>query len=114
MIDTCFKITISSYYPFYFISPMVFSTPLIHLILSKRSTTNFGSASISTFPDLDILYDSLSINLGPSRDSTSELLIRSSKIFLYLLKITVISKFSSSFLITCLKTCFLKIITIQF
>lgn len=62
--------------------------------------------------DLGILHNFLSIS--PSRDSRSELLIRSFRVFLYLLEIATILEFPFLLPITYLTTQVLKIIIIRF
>ena len=70
--------------------------------------------------DLNALRDSLLINSGQfkesgqSKDFIFELSIRSSRMFLYLLRIAIILDFLFTPLTACLSTCFEKIITIWF
>ena len=79
--------------------------------LSKQ----FSSESLVRLPsDLAALCDHLLIGPGRSGDSASELLIRSSRVSLYLLGIATILEFPFVFLIAYLTTRFLRIVTIRF
>ena len=72
------------------------------------------------FLDLEILCNPLSINRGWfwesrwSENSIFEILIKSLRVFLYLLEIATILDFFSTFPIACLNTCFWKIMIIWF
>lgn len=84
---------------------------LFEISLFKQSS--FKSL-VELFSDLGVLRKLLSINSIRSKNSAFELSIKSSKVFLFLLKITTIFQFlfvSSTIYLT---TCFLKIITIRF
>lgn len=60
-----------------------------------------------------ILHNLLSISLGIFKGSISELSTRFSKVSLYLLGIVIILIFPSASLMTCLRTCFLRLAIIQ-
>ena len=88
---------------------------MIKIFLSKQS---FSKKVAKPPLDLGALRNPLLINLsqlgefGQFGDSVFELLIRSLRMTLYLLKTTAILDFSSTSPITCLNTCFQRIVTI--